>query len=794
MRAALLLSLALTLSVFSLFSQEAHETQPEEAPSFQISDINQREESSINVINSTRRDLRKLEETIISDLDDKIDSLSKSLEQFSEEYVNDLTVIGIRNSSSTIDGISKQVKSLQDNFTSNVDKLQSLETTLNEEIDFWNQVYDFIKESDELTKTLTERVSNIRKNLDNVKDELTKHFNIELDNINQTSKLTSQIEAIKDLIATRDAFLRNSYLLKDSEPIWKAHLVERDTTGQVKGINAAYEENKESIRLYFSYNTGVLVTHLIIIILLFSLFRFSQRFSSSILDTPEIKRLKIFSLKPLMTAYVYSFFIIAAFDTSYPVVVMEFFLFTLFFPIYQLLKTFIKKENRKHIIVFVILFALEIVINYVSEAYFSGRMVLLFVELLTFSYLVYLLVKFRNTEKDSNRKLIYFIFALAAAIFLVSIIANIAGVVRLSRLLSESSINSIGLGMLIFLFFQISKALLFVLAEVKPFSNLNSIKENKDKILASLTNVVRLIMILLFSRAILKQYKIFKPFVAEWQEFVTKSWKLGEVSISIGDFLNFFVMVFITIFLARFLKYLLGGEILPRFTRKRGVPNAIATSVYYIILVIGLFLAAFSTGIEWSKVNLALGALGVGIGFGLQTLVYNFIAGLILTYERPVQVGDIVQLKTLMGSIKEIGVRSSRVLTYDGAEVVVPNGNLISEEVINWTLSSNNKRQELKFKASTNANPQEIVEILKEMVLKNPKVISEPAPLSLFEGYGDGTLDFRLLFWTHVDVGLSTKSEVALAIYDELKKRGYELPVEKRVIKIEGKKDVMKNE
>jgi potassium efflux system protein len=166
--------------------------------------------------------------------------------------------------------------------------------------------------------------------------------------------------------------------------------------------------------------------------------------------------------------------------------------------------------------------------------------------------------------------------------------------------------------------------------------------------------------------------------------------------------------------------------------------------------------------------------------------VYNFIAGLILTYERPVQVGDIVQLNTLMGSIKEIGVRSSRVQTYDGAEVVVPNGNLISNEVINWTLSNNHKRQELKFKASTNADPQEIVEILKTIPLQNPKVIQDPSPLALFEGYSDeGTLDFRLLFWTHVDVGLSSKSEVGLAIYKELQKRGYEIPVQKSTIRIE---------
>lgn len=786
------LSLIAIFSLLCITNAQDNEQQQviEEQTNYEITDINQREETTIEVVNNVKRDIRKIEESTITNLQEDLDSLNNILSQFSTEYIESLSIIGLKNATSTLNGVSKTTKSLQNLFTSNIDRLTTLEKLLINEKLYWQNALDNIKESKEITQTLIERIEANKNNVVSVINTLTTLLNKELDNTNKVSAITTTIEEIKNSLEVREEFLVNSYLMRDSEPLWKAHKLDKDTTRISADIRNVLKENKETVNLYFAYNKGIMLTHLIIIIILFILFQFSKKISLPIFNSNEVQHLAIFSKKPLMSAYVYSFLLISLTNTGYPAIILEFYLITLFYPIYQLLKSYVKPENRYHIILFINLFTFEIFINYISPAYLSGRIILLILEIITLTYLIYLIASFRNRIQYKQRGLLYYATIAAAILFSISVITNFFGIVRLSRLLSEATINCIGIGMLVFLFYKISNALLIVLSEIKPFSQLNIIKERKVVILTWLSKAIRFILIILFIKAILKQYKLFKPFTNWWQEFTTKSWQLGEVSLSIGDFLNFFILVFVTIFIARFLKYLLGGEIIPHFTKKRGMPNAIATSVYYVVLVIGLFLAAFSTGIEWSKVNLALGALGVGIGFGLQNVVYNFIAGLILTYERPVQVGDIVQLKSLMGSIKDIGVRSSRVLTYDGAEVVVPNGNLISEEVINWTLSNNNKRQELKFKASTNANPQEVVEILKTVALKNPKVIQDSNPLSLFEGYGDGTLEFRLLFWTHVDVGLSTKSEVALAIYEELKQRGYELPVERKIIKIEGKENI----
>lgn len=777
--------LLFVLNSLTIFSQE-RESQEIQVVEYQISDINEREEITNEIISNSNKELAAYRASRVESIDKPVDSVFNILSEYQPEYLSGVSAQKLKNISSSIEGINKTVKNAESFFLDKIKQLQNIEEKLKEEDEYWSSVLDYLQSTEDVTKSLVNRASTTKEELTGLKSEVVELINHELDIIGQIASVNAELTKVKGYIGTQEENLRNSYLVRDSEVLWKVHKVQKDTTISQVTSSQIISENYDALRLYFKYNQKILITHLVFILALFLLFLYTQNLSDKIFSTQTTKKLNHFSQKPFISAYVYSFLIVSAFGVAYPVILVEIFLLTLLYPIYQLLKVFIKPANRKFVLIFIFLFALQLFFNQISYVYISGRIALLVLEICIFSYLYFLILFIRKTKDGQSVKFIQSGFIIAAVLFFASALANVLGIVKLSLLLSVSTINVIGIGILIFLFYQISKAILIVLAEIKPFSELNIIKTRKAGFLLRLFSIVRVLLIIMFIRALLVQYKLLVPFVSTWQEFVTKSWKIGEVSISISDFLSFFVIVFITVFAARFLRYLLGGEILPRFIRRRGVPNAISTSVFYIIMVTGLFVAAFSTGIEWNKVNLALGALGVGIGFGLQGLVYNFIAGLILTYERPVQVGDIVQLNTLMGSIKEIGVRSSRVQTYDGAEVVVPNGNLISNEVINWTLSNNHKRQELKFKASTNADPQEIVEILKTIPLQNPKVIQDPSPLALFEGYSDeGTLDFRLLFWTHVDVGLSSKSEVGLAIYKELQKRGYEIPVQKSTIRIE---------
>jgi small-conductance mechanosensitive channel len=129
-----------------------------------------------------------------------------------------------------------------------------------------------------------------------------------------------------------------------------------------------------------------------------------------------------------------------------------------------------------------------------------------------------------------------------------------------------------------------------------------------------------------------------------------------------------------------------------------------------------------------------------------------------------------------MGRVTTIGPRSSHVITYDGAEVVVPNGNLISNQLINWTLSDNQRRIEVKIGAAYGSDPNIVIKILKEVANENPDVLKVPESLALFEGFGDSSLNFRLLFWVPFEMGIQTKSDISIAIYNKFKENNIEIP------------------
>ncbi len=143
-----------------------------------------------------------------------------------------------------------------------------------------------------------------------------------------------------------------------------------------------------------------------------------------------------------------------------------------------------------------------------------------------------------------------------------------------------------------------------------------------------------------------------------------------------------------------------------------------------------------------------IGGLGVGIGFGLQNVVNNFVSGLILLFERPIQAGDTITVGTVMGEVKRIGIRASIVRDFDGAEVLVPNANLLSEMVINWTLSDRRRRMEILVGVAYGTDPRRVLELLRGVVEGEERLLKDPAPSVQFLEFGESSLDFRVRAWT----------------------------------------------
>lgn len=201
----------------------------------------------------------------------------------------------------------------------------------------------------------------------------------------------------------------------------------------------------------------------------------------------------------------------------------------------------------------------------------------------------------------------------------------------------------------------------------------------------------------------------------------------------------------------------------------------------FALITLGLLMAVRSIGMPLDQLTIIFSAFSVGIGFGLQNIFNNLVSGVILLFEREVQIGDIIEVGDLMGTVKEMGIRSSHIRTFEGAEVIVPNGLLISKEVVDWTLSDKSRRIEIISGVAYGSDVHLVKKLLMEIITKHPDIKQDPEPMVLFNAMGESSLDFRLLFWTdQFDQWLRIRSEIIFAIHDVLGENGISIPFPQR--------------
>ncbi len=261
--------------------------------------------------------------------------------------------------------------------------------------------------------------------------------------------------------------------------------------------------------------------------------------------------------------------------------------------------------------------------------------------------------------------------------------------------------------------------------------------------------------------------------------------ELVTVSVSLGDLLLSLLMLFTMWMAARNLPGLM-EILLERWTgQDAGTRYATITITRYIIIAIGLVLILGGLGLQWSQMQWMVAALGVGLGFGLQEIFANFISGLIILFERPVRVGDLVSIGDQTGHIKKIHIRATVLEDYDRREIIVPNKKLITEQVTNWTLSDTSTRVLLDVGVAYGTDPREVEAILVEAAHSVEDLLPDPPPLVWFMGFGDSALNFRLrAFVADADNKLGTTSELHYAIEKALRDHGISIPFPQRDIHI----------
>jgi potassium efflux system protein len=367
---------------------------------------------------------------------------------------------------------------------------------------------------------------------------------------------------------------------------------------------------------------------------------------------------------------------------------------------------------------------------------------------------IFILAVFRSkhlsdSEGGMNRlkRLTRLYFHVTFFVLIFAGFANIFGYIPLSYQAGNGMLDSSYLAVVLYAAVRIADALAIGAMSFPPFSKLGMVRRHRDLLIGNVTAIIRWAVFALWIVVALKIFIIYDPLLGWTGKMLTTDLAWGSLQFEIGPILAFPITIWAAFLISRFIRFTLEEELYPHLQLGRGIPYATSTIVHYAILVLGFFIAVKAGGADLTQFSFLAGAFGVGLGFGLQNIFNNFISGIILLFERPIKVGDDIQIDaTTVGRVERIGIRASVLLLTNGSEMIVPNGNLISNPVTNWTLSNCERLIEIPVNITSKVDPEHVQNLLTSVAAAHSQVLKNPAPHTLLVSFG-ATWNFRLRVW-----------------------------------------------
>jgi len=257
--------------------------------------------------------------------------------------------------------------------------------------------------------------------------------------------------------------------------------------------------------------------------------------------------------------------------------------------------------------------------------------------------------------------------------------------------------------------------------------------------------------------------------------------------VTLGTFATSLLTIFVAAAAAKNLPGLLEIALLARLPLDAGARFAVTTAARYAITIVGLVLVSNQLGIRWDSVQWLAAAFTVGLGFGLQEIVANFVSGLILLWERPIRIGDLITVGDQSGTVTRIQMRATTVTNFEKKEMIIPNKSFITSQVVNWTLSDRVIRVQIAVGVKYGTDTARVTEILYAVARSHPYVLSEPAPRAIFDRFGESTLDFLLnVYVDNVDHAFACRHEINSRINEEFARAGIEIAFPQRDVNLRG--------
>ena len=679
--------------------------------------------------------------------------------------------------------ISYQLKLKEANNIIN-EKLEQIEQVLRN-LEFEYEIWQLTKKKMYRTKNVPPGIKNkINQVLFDLSNLIEQYELIKKKLLIWDNKITDLLllsNSVVSKINTLQRNLRDSLFVRNEPPIWKVEVDTSDIFPVGGKLKRSFNDNIRIIKNFaFQHKFNWIFFFALLVTFLF--FALRKKYLQAGFDNSKKRHKKIMVIfekhwfaSYLLLLLTLGLSILSIMPLSLSSLLATLMLFSVFF----IIPDFMGKSVKIKVIMVLIIYLMnefEILMWYFGEL---SRLYLLF-ETATGVLITYYFGtnKFKKPQKSDSLFIqrSYWFSIVLMGIYVVAFLTNIFGYVNLAVLLLKVAAQSATIILLIYSIQQVIKLLVTAVCDLGRADKYSALSGYWDSIEKRVYQFLDIFAVFYGVKLILGVLEIYRPVYEYLVNILTAELSIGTISITLGGVLGMILIFLIAYFISKTFEIVFVNHKLVRKKISPGIAFAIATTFKYVVTFFGLILGIAYAGVDIGKFSLFTGALGVGIGFGLQNIVNNFISGLVLLYERPVEVGDTIEVGDLMGEVKKIGVRASRVRTYDGAEVVVPNGNIISNDLINWTLSDDKRRLQIKVGVAYGSDVNKVLKILQKVAVNNEHVFPEPAPRALFEEFGDSSLNFRLLCWIPFDRGLSTRSELTVAIYNAFEEENIEIP------------------
>jgi len=649
----------------------------------------------------------------------------------------------------------------------------------------WSQTH-INANAEHAPQAIQDHISSVIIEIEKLRNQAKNSYDAILTDSNIVSTKILRTHEALEAIKSTEVMLSNRVFYQNKMPYFELFTHEVFAPlGYLKSAYKGFTEKFLEVRIYIRDHSNKMWYLLLSVVLngtFIGYFNFLYRHKKLFVREASLSKKRFFFIgRPFSTFFILIVLWNIVIFPEIPQSVTEFELLLLLIPLFRILLTIIPKAFLK---LFSIYFLLYLVSRIQKNAFgyeLDSRTMLL---LLSAGMIIFILYLIRYRVFDSFIKpyfltAVYRFLALLVILLSVSLFANFYGAVQLATRITEGSFVIIHASLIFYTLSLILSAYIVVILRRRISTASNIIEKFSRRVENTTTLLIKLGMFFWWFLIVTKVLGIHSYIVDFKNETLALSWTIASITISVQSIFDFIVIILGTWFIARIVSTILHVEVFSRFKFPRGVPTAISTTLNYFIIISGTLMALSSLGITSEQFALVFGALGVGIGFGLRNIIANFVSGVIMVFERPIQIGDTIEINSTMGKVLGIGTRSSTIKTFDGSEVIIPNADFIAKEITNWTLSDERRRKVVVFKVDFDSDIEKVMEIMKAAAISHPDVLKDPDPITAFQGFGEYYLEFKLYFWL-TDNLIGAQSDIAIAIYRDLKREGIKMPLPKQ--------------